>query len=267
MNTPNHTPRRTARSVLAPGLALCLVLGVSTPASAQTPPTLEGFETLLAAQDARMTFDDVDFTSTLVLTQKDPEKPTTTMKVTMFRRDRQDKFLILTLEPVVQKGQGNLRVDENLWFYDPESRKFTHSSLKESFAGTDSKNSDFGRSTLARDYRVVSFGEGRLGRVDCWILDLEGRTNEVTYPFLKVWVAKDSQLRLKQQGFSLTKRLMRSSYYPRWSKVGNKVVASQQLFVDEIVPGRQTESQLSNLSTEALPDQIFTKAYLERVNN
>lgn len=262
-----NTPHSLGRMAWITTLGLSLILGPNAQVMAQAAPTLDEFQSLLADQDVRMTFDDVDFTSTLVLTQKDPEKPTTTMKVAMFRRDVQDKFLILTLEPVVQRGQGNLRVDDNLWFYDPESRKFTHSSMKESFAGTDSKNSDFGRSTLARDYRVVSHGEGRLGKVDCWVLELEGRTNEVSYPFLKLWIAKDSHLRLKQQGFSLTKRLMRSSYYLRWSKVGNKVVASQQLFVDEITPGRQTESQLSNLSTEALPEEIFTKAYLERVNN
>jgi hypothetical protein len=32
------------------------------------------------------------------------------------------------MEPESQLGQGYLKVDDNLWFYDPESRKFSHSS-------------------------------------------------------------------------------------------------------------------------------------------
>jgi outer membrane lipoprotein-sorting protein len=250
-------------AVLTLVFGLLFTLFASTNAAAGVPD----FQKMLAEQDAKMNFDDVDFTSTVIFTQKDPEKATTNLKVTIFRRDRQDKFLLLILEPVVQKGQGNLRVDDNLWFYDPESRKFTHTSMKESFAGTDTKNSDFGRSTVAKDYTVASFTEGKLGKYDCWILDLDGKNNEVTYPFLKLWIAKESQLRLKQQGYSLTKRLMRSSYYISWSKIGTKVFPSHQLFVDEITKGKQTESQLSNMSTDTLPEEVFTKAYLERVNN
>ena len=44
---------------------------------------------------------------------------------------------LLIQEPVTQKGQGYLLEGDNLWFYDPSSRQFAHTSLKETFQDSD----------------------------------------------------------------------------------------------------------------------------------
>jgi hypothetical protein len=43
-------------------------------------------------------------------------------------------------------------------------------------------------------------------------------------------------------------------------------MATQVIFRDELVQGKQTRISMSEISTETLPDMIFTKSYVERVN-
>jgi outer membrane lipoprotein-sorting protein len=183
-------------------LMILLVLGLSVGIAAAKTDV----EKILRTIDAQSTFPGNDFASTMTMISEDPEKGLEKRVVRIFRRDKEDKFLLLIQEPEVQKGQGYLRLDDNLWFYDPDSRKFSHTSMKESFGGTDAKNSDFSAKSLADDYNEVSCTEGKLGNYDVYIIELKAVNNEVTYPYLKLWVSKNPNLIMKSEEYSLSNR-------------------------------------------------------------
>ena len=224
------------------------------------------FNAMLKTIDAQSNFNNSDFSTLVTLITEDPEEGVEKKVARQFRRDRDDKFLILLMEPLVQKGQGYLRYEDNLWFYDPESRKFSHTSMKESFQDTDAKNSDFRMRTYSEDYKVTSYKEGKLGSYAVWIIDLEARHSEVTYPYKKIWVSKKNTLLLKTKDYSLTKRLMRTSLYPSYSRVGSSYTPNKLIFIDELVKGKKTQITLTNVSIAPIPDKVFTKAYVEQVN-
>ncbi len=248
----------------------CLLLGIIVSFMFFLPVSLFSesvdYTAILRDIDELRSFDKADFSAVLTMISEDPEKGLEKKVVQMFRRDRDDKFLMLIKEPEVQRGQGYLKVGKNMWFYDPESRKFSHISLKENFAGTDAKNSDFSKSKLAKDYSVISHSEGKLGRFDVYILELKAKNNEVTYPYMKLWVTKNPHLVLKVENYSLNKRLLRISYYPRYARVGDSYIATRMIFIDNLVKNKKTQISLENLSVEKLPDYVFTKSYVERVN-
>lgn len=225
----------------------------------------EQYESILEAVAANSRFPS-DMTATVTLEERDPEAGDETSKVRMFRRDADDTFLLLFERPEVKLGQGYLNIADGLWFYDPESRQFTYTSASESFGGSDARNSDFEASSIAKDYDVLSAEEGKLGNFDVWILELEAVNDEVTYPRLKVWVAKDPQLILKSEDYSLTERLLRTVYYPSYVAAGGTYIADEQLFVDALVENKSTTVTLEDISTAAIPDNVFSKAYVERVN-
>jgi outer membrane lipoprotein-sorting protein len=244
---------------------VALILGLSLltmAAGAQTP----NFPSMLKTIDQRSNFTGLDFSAKVRLVSDDPEKGNEVRAARTFRRDDDDTFLMLFLEPESQLGQGYLKVDDNLWFYDPESRKFTHSSMKENIQGTDAKNSDFGQSALAADYKVSAWTEGKLGAYEVWLLDLESTNNEATYAFKKIAVSKKDGLLLKSEDYSLSKRLLRTSYYTSYTKAGNSFIADKSLFVDALVKGKKTQITVTEISVAPLPDSVFTKAYVERVN-
>ena len=115
-------------------------------------------------------------------------------------------------------------------------------------------------------HEVTSWEEGKLGKYDVYILDLKALHDEVTYPYQKIWVRKDNNLLLKMEDYSLNKRHMRTAFFPNYAKVGGKYLATKMLFVDELTKGRKTQITTTNISLEDLPDSVFTKAYVERVN-
>lgn len=225
----------------------------------------QDFQQMLANIDANTRFPG-DLAATVTLEIRDPQDGDDRRQIQFFRRDADDKFLLLVQAPETQLGQGYLNLDDGLWFYDPESRQFTFTSLDESFEDSDARNSDFEGSSLSEDYRVLSSSEGTLGSFDVWILDLEATNDEVTYPFRKIWVTKDPNLILKSEDYSLTERLLRTSYFPSYTRAGGSFIADEQLFVDALVSDKSTRVVLDNVSTNTIPDNVFSKAYVERVN-
>lgn len=207
-----------------------------------------------------------DVSATFTLRSFDPTEGDELRKARWFRRDADDAFLLLILEPVTQLGQGYLNVAEGFWFYDPESRQFAFTSLGEAFEGSDANYDDFGASSLAEDYVVAAVREGALAAYDVWILELEASHGNVTYPYKTIWVGKDSELVLKSEDNSLTRRLLRVSYFPSYTRIGDSFVADHMVFVDALVEGRTTEVVISEISAATIPDYVFTKAYVERVS-
>ncbi|MDC7227379.1 MAG: outer membrane lipoprotein-sorting protein [Spirochaetales bacterium] len=225
------------------------------------------FDKMLEEIDELGSFEDSDFSCVYTFVSEKPGEETEVTQARMFRRDANEQFVMLILKPEYQKGQGYLKVDDNVWFYDPESRKFTHSSMKENVQNSEARNSDMDGLSLAEDYEVDSWETGKLGNFDSYILTLEALNNEVTYPRLKIWVRTDATIVLKEEDYSLSDRLMRTTYFPKYVKVGDKYVPSQILIVDNLQEGEKTQLTMKNPSTAELPDSVFSKAYIERVNN
>jgi outer membrane lipoprotein-sorting protein len=259
MTTRTATGRRTLRAVFAAAMMNVFV-------TAGWAIDLEEGQRILAEIDSLRTFTESDFASVVTMVSEDPEEGVSRQVVRQFRRDSEDTFLMLIESPATMLGQGYLRVEDNLWFYDPESRNFSHSSMKERFSGSDARNSDFGASSYREDYRVVAVEEGRLGSYDVYILDLEATSNEVTYAAQRLWVTRDPYLPLKIEDYSEAGRLMRTSLFPSYTRAGETYVATTMIFVDELVDGRKTRIDVTDVSAAPLPDTIFTKAYVERVN-
>jgi len=253
----------TLAAVLA--VAAAAALSAQQAPAAATQPSAPEFNKLLEQIDMHLNFD-TDFSATFQMVDIDPTQGTNVFKILMFRRDTQDKFVMLFLQPETRKGTGYLRLEDNIWIYDPISRKFTHSTLKDNFEGSSAKNSDMRKSMKSVDYTTDGYTEGKLGAYDVWIADLHGVNDEVPYPFIRMWVRKSDLLILKVEDYSLTKRLLRTALYPGYARVGNKFVPSTQIFVDALVPGKKTQITVSDISVDALPNDLFTKTYIERVN-
>ena len=247
-------------------IVVCTVLVVLTLASLASAKDFSHMEAILARIDAQSRFDDTDFSSLLTMIVEDPEKGIEKMVVRQFRRDDGEHFLLLIQEPTTQKGQGYLLEGDNLWFYDPSSRKFAHTSLKENFQESDARNADFNQWSYATSYVVEDYEEGILGKFPVYIVELKAADDTVPFPFAKLWITQDSDLVLKAEEYSLTKRLMRSSLFPKYTKVGNAVIPTQLIFIDELVEGKKTQVSISEISVNKIPDHVFTKAYIERVN-
>lgn len=209
-----------------------------------------------------------DYSATISLVVEKPGKPDESVQYKIFERTDSDLMTIVQLFPEADKGNGFLRDGDNIWAYDPISRKFTHTSLKESLADSDVKIDDVNQSKekWRENYTVDKVAAGKLGNYSVYVITLLAKTNEPAYAKSVYYIRQDIPLTLKIEEYSGSDRLMRTTLLPKYSKVAPGYVPTQIIMRDELNPGEQTQQVISDLSFAALPDRIFTKAYLEGLN-
>jgi outer membrane lipoprotein-sorting protein len=211
-----------------------------------------------------------DYKSLAFIHTKEKNRDDIVMEAVVYRRDKDDKFMILLLNPKAERGKGYLRVDKNMWMYDPSVGRWERRTERERIAGSDSRRTDFDESRLAEEYTAEYLGEEKLGKFDTWHIKLTEKEGvDVPYPVTELWVDQATNNTLKQQDFATSGKLMRTSYTPKWKK---KFSESKQQEVwypgeiriyDEVEKDNSTIVKLKSVDLRPLPANIFTKAWLE----
>lgn len=209
-----------------------------------------------------------DYSATMSLVIEKPGKPKENLQYKVFQRTDKDLMTIVQLFPEADKGTGYLRDGDNIWSYDPISRKFTHTSMKEALGDSDLKIDDMNQSSerWRKNYKVTGIKEGTLGKYAVNIITLEAINNKPSYTKVTYYVRTDVPLILKEEDFSGSGRLMRTILLPKYTKVPQGYVPTQIIMRDELNKGENTQQVISDLTFDKLPDNIFTKAYLENLN-
>lgn len=209
-----------------------------------------------------------DYSATMSLVIDKPGKPRENLQYKIFQRTDDKLMTLVQLFPEADKGVGYLRDNENIWSYDPISRKFSHTSIKEALGDSDVKLDDVDqvKTKWRENYEVTAYEEGTLGKFAVDIITLTAKTTDPAYAKSKYYIRKDIPLLLKEEDFSGSDRLMRTILLPKYAKVPAGYVATQAIMRDELNKGEQTQQVISDLTFDKLPDRIFTKAYLEGLN-
>lgn len=211
-----------------------------------------------------------DWQSLAYIEQKEKNKVDVVYETLVFRRSEDQKFMILFSKPKASQGQGYLRLDKNLWFYDPSVGKWERRTERERIGGTNSRRSDFDESRLAQEYDPEDGGEEKLGAYTAQVMTLKGKPGlDLAFPVIKLWVDKATSNVLKRQEFALSGRLLRTSYYPKWkklyseSKKGDIWYPQEIRFYDEVEKANSTLILIKSVDLRPLAPNLFTKAWLE----
>ncbi len=264
----------SARTPVGMFLFACAIL-VTAPLAlcAQATAATPDFTKILKQADALVTFPEADFSAVYSFIQETPGQGSSTKQAMVFRRDKDNTYLIVMVKPEEDKGKGYLKSGNNLWFYDPVARRFTFTSAKDRFQNMNARNSDFTRSNLASDYNVVASARQKLGRFDCWVLDLEAKTDDVGFPKMKIWISDDGLVR-KTEDYSFSGQHLRTSAFPSYQQVGSRYVPVTVVILDELrgamingaFVNERTTYTIARPSLQRLPDATFTKAWLENLS-
>ena len=174
------------------GLSLVLVTGLFAQVSAEN---VEKAYTILEATDDVLAYHG-DYSATVSFQIEKPGKPKESVQYKIFERTDKKLMTLVQLFPEADKGNGFLRDGDNIWAYDPISRKFTHTSIKESIGNSDVKLDDIEQdeNSWRINYDITGFEEGKLGKYDVWIITITAKTNEPSYAKTKYYVQKDVNL-------------------------------------------------------------------------
>ena len=247
--------------------AWCLVAAISAPAHARLSDA--EMQALLEDIDDRQR-NSGDYKALAYVEQKERDKSDVVYETVIYRRDADDKLMLLFLKPKTEAGKGYLRIDSNLWIYDPTTGKWERRTERERIGGTDSRRSDFDESRLAREYKPTYLAEASLGKYRVHRLRLEARKGQdVAWPVIEIAVDHKTGNVLKRQEFALSGKLMRTSYYPKWRKVWSEAKGQdvwypkEMRFYDEVDKGNATTVLIKKIDLNPLNKNMFTKAWLE----
>lgn len=250
-------------------LLFVLVAGVLFPAAAFAELSSEQMTELLKQIDERQRSVG-DYKALLYIERKEKDKSDLVYQAVTYRRDAEDKFVILFLKPKTEAGKGYLRLDKNLFMYDPTVGRWERRTERERIGGTDSRRQDFDESNVADEYEPTYVGKEKLGAFDVHHLKLKAKDGvDAPYPVLEMWIDAESGNLLKQQDFALSGKLMRTSYFPKWEKVKSEAKEGFVYFpreiriYDEVEKGNSTVIVFQGIELKPLPGNVFTKAWLE----
>lgn len=120
-----------------------------------------------------------------------------------------DKSFVELMAPPREKGRQVLRLGEVVWSYMPSVKKSIRVSGRGSFMGGDFENNDVLRLNLVGDYTSEIIEE----LPDQYVLGLKGKDLSLSYAKIKIWVRKDDFQPVKQEYFTLSDKLIKSTIY------------------------------------------------------
>jgi outer membrane lipoprotein-sorting protein len=278
---PRHGHARWAVRMIATVFALVLLgpAAVEAQSSGGTSGSggalsLSESRRILQRVDALVTYPGNDFSAEYTVTEVRPGESTSRTQFVLFRRDRANTYTILIQEPSQDRGKGYLRIDDNLWLYDPVPRRFTVVSASDRFQNTGARNSDFNQSTLAEDYRIIGRTTEQLGAYRTDVYQMEALHHDVTFPGMRIWIDENDLVR-KFEDYSLSGQHMRTTAVPNYRRLGDQFVPVRIIIQDEL-RGRVVDGQFRNQRTvievdkpslQPVPDMVFTRTFLERAGN
>lgn len=254
---------------MRPALVIPAILAILASSSSLAAPTAAELAGMLKVIDDRQQ-NTGDYRSTAYLEQKERGKADTAFEVAFYRRDSDDKLMILFTKPKTEAGKGYLRLDKNLFFYDPTVGKWERRTERERIGGTSSNRQDFDESRLSDEYVPGYVAEEKLGVFEVHHLELKAKEGvDVAFPVVDVYVDKASGNILKRQDKALSGKLLRTTYYPKWSKLYSESKKSDVYFpaeiriFDEVEKGNSSVIVIKETDLRPLDANLFTKAWLE----
>ena len=250
---------------LAP-LALLLLAAAPAATRALTPDELKK---AVATVDERQR-NSGDWKALCYMEAKEKGKTDVVYELLLYRRDEEDKQLFLFTKPKSEAGKGYLRLEKNLWMYDPSTGRWERRTERERIGGTDTRRGDLDESRLVEEYDAAWIGQEKLGvyAVDHLKLTVKAGV-DVAFPVVELWVDKATLNVLKRQELALSGKLMRTAYYPRWKKVFSASKKAEVWYpeemriFDEIEKGNSTLILIKEIDLRPLEANLFTKAWLE----
>ncbi len=223
-------------------------------------------EAIITKMESITNIENTDVTATILFLQQKTGEPDKIYKARYYRRDKDNAFVIIFLEPESEKGKGYLRVEDNLYMYMPSTREFIHKNRKENVGSTDAKAEDFEKKKTLDLYYVKKLPNAIVNKSECYVIELRAKQSDVSYPLQKWYIRISDYLTMKQEAFSLSETLMQVSYYVRYIPIkGGKMFLTKFMTENKIESSRTWVTvDEATLSFAPIPDYVFTKAFLEQ---
>jgi outer membrane lipoprotein-sorting protein len=219
---------------------------------------------IITKMEKKLNLEGTDVTSTFTILQRKEGEADRILKIRVFRRDAAGKFTLIFQYPQSEKGKGYYRSGDDLYLYLPATREFVFRNRKDDVGSTDVRTDLFGKLNILKQYRVSLTGSQLVSKFDCDIIELNAITLDVSFPIQRWYVRKSDGLPVKVENLSASRTLLRTFYYIDYQQVkADKFLFTKLMAVNNLEKNQRTFLTNEAVSSTAIPDYTFSKAYLE----
>jgi len=184
--------------------------------------------------------------------------------------DGKDKAFIAYIDPPRENGKKMLKLGNQLWNYFPEptDRIITISGhlLRQSVMGSDLSYEDITENRKLIDmYNAKVTGSEKINDRNCYVVELTGKLEDITYYSRKLWVDKERWLPLKEERYAKSGKPLKRSELLEVFRAENRWYPKRILYHDLMQNGDGTEYIIESIILHAaIEESQFTKAALKK---
>lgn len=194
---------------------------------------------------------------------KAPGKDTESRKYRVLSKGNENTVVMVT-EPASERGQVMLMKGRDLWVFVPNVSQPIRVPLSQRLTGQIA-NGDLARANFAGDYNPKLLRTETIDGEPTYVLELSAVDRGVTYHRVVYWVRQSGFRPYKAEFYSASDRLLKTAHYRAYAPLGGRSRPTQLVMRDALREGEESVLEYRNLKTRELPDRIFTKDYLKRL--
>jgi outer membrane lipoprotein-sorting protein len=181
-----------------------------------------------------------------------------------------DKVFVEYTDPARERGKKMLKLGDQLWNYFPEpiDRIITISGhlLRQSVMGSDLSYEDITENRkLMEMYDAKVTGSEKINDRNCYVVELTGKLEDITYYSRKLWVDKERWIPLKEERYAKSGKPLKRSEMLEVFLIENRWYPKRMLHHDLMQNGEGTEYIVESIVLHAsISESQFTKAALKK---
>lgn len=175
-----------------------------------------------------------------------------------------ENTIVMVTEPASEHGQTMLMKGRDLWIFLPTVSQPVRLSLAQRLTGQVA-NGDIARANFSGDYEAKLLRTEKVDGEAMYVLELTAVDRGVTYHRVLYWVRQSNFWPQKAEFYSLSERLVKTCLYQNFKPLGGKVRPTRLVMQDATHQDQESILEYSDMRPRDLPDKMFTKDYLRRL--
>jgi outer membrane lipoprotein-sorting protein len=242
---------------------LCLLMGPASPVMAEGPQEEDAFAHNLLERSDEIRFPREGFQVDINIANSKPDQDTELRKYRVLSKGNENT-VVMILEPASERGQIMLMKGRDLWVFMPNVSQPIRLGMAQRLTG-EVANGDLARANFTGDYTPKILRSERLDGEEHYVLELLAVDRGVTYHRVLLWVNKTNYRPRKAEFYSLSNRLMKTCSYEQYRDMVGKRRPTRLVMQDALRPGEQSVLEYERMKLRDLPDKVFSKDYLKKL--
>src|SRR5450432_815242 len=203
------------------------------------------------------------FEALITITSTDANGPADPRRYRVLAKGQENTIVMVT-EPASERGQALLMKGRDLWIFLPTVSQPVRLSMSQRLTGQVA-NGDLARANFAGDYTAKLLRAEKIDNESLYVLELTAVDRSVTYHRVMYWVRQSNYWPIKAEFYSLSDRLLKTCLYQNFKPMAGRERPTRLVMQNALLQDEESVLDYSGMRVRDLPDRMFTKDFLKRL--